>query len=39
MGQPTTSHPKALGLVATPILRVMNIGMAARSCHERIITK
>jgi len=31
--------PKALGLVATPYLGALNVGLAVWSCHESVITK
>jgi len=35
----TTPSPKALGLVATPDPRALDVGLATRSCHESVITK
>jgi len=34
-----TPSPRALGLAATSDPRALNVGFAARSCHESVITK
>jgi len=39
VGLTATSGPRALGLAATPDPRALDVGLAARSCHESMITK
>jgi len=34
-----TSSPRALGLAATPDPIALDVGLAARSCHESVITR
>jgi len=34
-----TLGSKVFGLAATPDLRALDVGLAARSCHESVITK
>jgi len=34
-----TSSPRALGLTATPDPIALDVGLAAKSCHESVITR
>jgi len=38
-GFAATPGPRASSLAATQDSRALNVGLAARSCHESIITK
>jgi len=39
VGLAATPCSKAFGLAATPDLRALDVGLAARLCHENVITK
>jgi len=39
VGLVATSSSRALALVAIPNSRALDVGLAAKSCHESVITK